>query len=101
MRKSKSKLTGILLSCLVACSFNAFAGWQNENGFWTYINDQGQRVVNNWVFDNGAVYFMNQNGIMKTMMNLFNRFWSIQTNTVKKMDVHPLNFQMNCVNMQI
>lgn len=67
MRKTRSKLIGILFACLIAGSFNAFAGWQhNPNGTWSFLNDQGQPIANNWLNDSGAIYFIDQNGIMKT-----------------------------------
>lgn len=64
------KSTGILISsiCLtLLIPFVSYAGtWQENNGQWSYQNDDGTYLKNSWITDNGVQYYLDSNGNMLT-----------------------------------
>lgn len=57
----------LVLSLSLIGSFNAFAGtWNVDQRGWSYQDDSGSFVVNNWVKSNGVWYYMNSAGLMET-----------------------------------
>jgi len=63
-----SAVLGILIA-LLAGAFPAMAGeWElSENGkYWTYCESPGEPVEDEWIEDNGKIYYVDARGRMKT-----------------------------------
>ena len=41
-------------------------GWVKDGDFWTFYDEQGNLVKNDWLKDNGKWYYLNENGYMVT-----------------------------------
>ena len=57
------------LAWMMAGAFPASAGeWElSENGkYWTYCTSPGNPVEDEWIEDNGKIYYLDKNGRMKT-----------------------------------
>ena len=68
MKICTSAVLGILIA-LLAGAFPAMAGeWElSENGkYWTYCESPGEPVEDEWIEDNGKIYYVDARGRMKT-----------------------------------
>lgn len=54
----------VLLSAGISMTSFAEGNWAEENGGWTYYNDNGERVISQLLELDGNYYFMDQEGLM-------------------------------------
>lgn len=65
MRKAKLLLTTLAMSMLLSSTALAGAWQPQDNGQWTYQNDDGS-FATGWIEDGGKSYYLDANGIMLT-----------------------------------
>ena len=63
----KRKLWSLVILCLLVfgCPMSVFAGtFEETSSGWHYRKDDGNYARSEWVLDQGAYYYLDQNGIM-------------------------------------
>ena len=50
----------------MGAAMTSYAGWEQEDGEWVYLDKDGDRVYDTWKKSNGNYYYLNEDGVMAT-----------------------------------